>query len=233
MYTQSDIGLKALQADRSENINLDIINQPLDPRRIQTRKIGGTSLRYITGTYVIELLNEAFDSTWSFEILHHEIIRSEDKVKKNWQTKEQTTEVQPPYALVLGRLTIAGYGVKEQYGSQVIIGGAAEQANAIKGAATDALKKCATLIGIGAELYEKKPAPTPKPKTTKTVTPEYDPKDVAAMQKAKEKLNITDNADLNPYVQRYTGNEDADYKHITPLNIADFIKFLQEEPESK
>lgn len=49
-------------------------------------------------------------------------------------------EPQPPVAKVLGRLTVPGLAIKEQYGSKVLVGGATEQESAFKSASTDALK---------------------------------------------------------------------------------------------
>jgi len=64
-------------------------------------------------------------------------------------------EPQPPIAHVLGMLIVPGVGAVSQWGSKVLLGGADEQESAFKAAATDAFKKCATLLGIGLELYDK------------------------------------------------------------------------------
>lgn len=66
---------------------------------------------------------------------------------------KKPNEPQPPVVQSLGRLTVPGWGVREQWGSQVILQvGADQQAHAFKGAATDALKKCASTFGIGLDL---------------------------------------------------------------------------------
>lgn len=129
----------------------------------KTRQQGNTTLTYIGGHTVIRLLNEAFNYQWSFEVVTEQVVESQPKpmwegwgknrkpVKKPDGT--QAMEPQPPVAKVLGRLTVPGLGVKEQYGSKVLIGGATEQESAFKAASTDALKKCASLFGIGLELY--------------------------------------------------------------------------------
>lgn len=151
-----------------------IIEAKLDKSWIKTRKQGTAELSYIGGHTVIRLLNAAFNYQWSFEIVTEEIVESLPKPAydgwgKNrkpvmekvvvqeggqWVTKEiHKMEPQPPVAKVLGRLTVPGLGVKEQYGSKVIIGGATEQESSFKSASTDAMKKCASLFGIGLELY--------------------------------------------------------------------------------
>ena len=127
------------------------------------------NLEYITGEQVVSRLNEelGFDG-WTFLVREHGENEESDSV---W---------------VLGELTVIREDrviTKQQFGSQEhnrtkdskkII----DYGFDLKGAATDALKKCATLIGVGLYLSEKeggqapaqpqRPAPTPtsKPKTT-------------------------------------------------------------------
>ena len=84
-------------------------------------------------------MNDAFDGEWSFEIVEQKIL-------------EQTDE-----ALVLGKLR-AGDVVKSQFGSTKITrsresGEMVSIADDLKAAATDALKKTATMFGVGLHLY--------------------------------------------------------------------------------
>lgn len=151
-----------------------VVEEKLNQSWIKQRKQGGATLSYIGGHTVIRLLNKAFGYQWSFEIVTEEVKESLPKAafsgygqnKKavmetikvlegdKWVDKQvQKMDPQPPVAKVLGRLTVPGLGIKEQYGSKVIIGGATEQESAFKSASTDALKKCASLFGIGLELY--------------------------------------------------------------------------------
>lgn len=139
------------------------IEAPLNQSWIKQRQQGGTTLSYIGGHTVIRLLNKAFNYQWSFEVISEEVKESLPKPAfdgwgKNRKAKldangNQVMEPQPPVAKVLGRLTVPGIGIKEQWGSKVLIGGATEQESAFKSASTDALKKCASLLGIGLELY--------------------------------------------------------------------------------
>jgi hypothetical protein len=141
----------------------ETLEAKLNPQWIKQRQQGGATLSYIGGHTVIRLLNKAFNYQWSFEIVSEEVKQSVPKASfdgwgKNRKPKldaqgNQIFEAQPPVAKVLGRLTVPGVGVKEQYGSKVLIGGATEQESAFKSASTDALKKCASLFGIGLELY--------------------------------------------------------------------------------
>lgn len=133
------------------------------------------SLSYIPGNYVNEILDTVFGvGAWSFEIKNSWKQDTVPFAKKNYKNPSAAPEKleQAPFANVLGRLTyfiypqkdypdedISGYKpiqfFKEAFGSQVFIGKSDVQQSAFKAAGTDALKKCATLIGVGRELYSK------------------------------------------------------------------------------
>lgn len=140
-----------------------LLDTKLNPAWIEQRKQGNATLSYIGGHIVIRLLNKAFNGAWSFEILEEELIESLPKPRVEYVKGKRTHlqdsqgnylyDPQPPYVRVKGRMTVPGMGVKEQYGTKVLIGGATEQEHASKAAATDALKKCASLYGVGLELY--------------------------------------------------------------------------------
>lgn len=114
-------------------MNRELLEKPFAPAQIKQRKGRNGLLDYIEGHSVIHRLNQALEGAWSFEITHHDI--REDEV------------------LVLGRLTAEGI-TKMQFGvSQVAReknGGAlVSLGDDLKAAATDALKKCATFLGVG------------------------------------------------------------------------------------
>lgn len=118
-------------------------------------------LDYVTGEQVASRLNDCLGwDGWAYRIVEHGAHEDE--------------------CWVLGELTTyndAGHLVKQQFGSQKLNRGT-EYGDGLKGAATDALKKCASLIGVGLYLHEKdggqaapqQAAPTPiqpkeKPRT--------------------------------------------------------------------
>src|SRR5262245_26904318 len=114
---------------------------------------GGIELEYITGEQCVSRLNQVLGPTgWSFVVREHGINAEADEV---W---------------VLGELTLTLDGstaTRQQFGSQKIKRG--RQAGTpidvgfdLKGATTDALKKCASLVGVGLYL-SRKDAPTPEP----------------------------------------------------------------------
>lgn len=119
-------------------MNRVLLEQKFSPEQIKQRRTDrGDTLDYIEGALVIQRLNEAFLSEWSFEITEHHV-----DVCEVW---------------VMGKLTAAGIS-KTQFGkSEISRDPQSDQpisrADDLKAAATDALKKCATLFGVGLHLY--------------------------------------------------------------------------------
>src|SRR5687768_14895893 len=119
-------------------MNREILEKPFAPEQIKRRQgTNGDVLDYIEGCAVIQRLNECFDAEWVFEIQEHRVYDDE--------------------VVVLGKLTAQGVA-KSQFGKSRIT--RAKKDNAIvslgddlKAAATDCLKKCATLYGVGLHLY--------------------------------------------------------------------------------
>lgn len=141
-----------------------VLNRETPKQYIKQREGGGgVTLDYVEGSYVIRALNEAFNNMWDWEIIDFKIIESVpkkitkeyDKKLRKWvELDEPRYEEQPPVAHVVGKLTAPGFGSRVGFGSKTIIGGASEQESCFKAAATDALKKAATLFGIALDLYE-------------------------------------------------------------------------------
>jgi len=122
-------------------MNRQLLEQPFSADQIKQREGGsGRAIDYIEGHSVIQRLNDAFESAWSFEIISHEIHQEE--------------------VVVIGKLT-AGSLAKSQFGSSRITRNRDTKdivslADDLKAAATDALKKCATLFGVGLHMYAAK-----------------------------------------------------------------------------
>ena len=100
---------------------------------------------------------------WNFEILNFWIEKGRDHKKKDYKTQEETVIPQGDIVHVHARLTATLYDengneykvVKESFGSKSVIGGQSVQESLFKVAQSDALKKCASLLGIGSELYRR------------------------------------------------------------------------------
>jgi hypothetical protein len=109
---------------------------------------GGVELEYITGEQATTRLNETLGFlNWSFKIVEHGIHAEADEC---WALGELT-------------VTIDGRTVtRQQFGSQKVkrsrsSGTPLDIGFDLKGAATDALKKCASLIGVALYLWKKEP----------------------------------------------------------------------------
>ena len=109
---------------------------------------GGGEWEYVKVGYMIKVLNYMFGWDWDFEI-----------IKDNYDMCAMGT-VNEMY--VLGKLTCRSGGreiVKMQYGNKDVTfkkeGGFLSLGNDLKAAASDALKKCASKIGIAADIYNK------------------------------------------------------------------------------
>jgi len=122
-------------------MNRQLLEQAFSADQIKQREgDSGRAIDYIEGHSVIQRLNDAFESAWSFEIISHEIHQEE--------------------VVVIGKLT-AGTLAKSQFGSSRITRNRDTKeivslADDLKAAATDALKKCATLFGVGLHMYAAK-----------------------------------------------------------------------------
>ena len=123
---------------------LDALTRPFDPAQIKQREgRKGKMLDYLECHTIITRLNEAFNGAWSFEVVDYKSMEGEvivhGKLSAGGQVKQQ-----------FGSNAIDRFATGENAGKPVSIG------DDLKAAASDALKKCATLFGIGLELYEKK-----------------------------------------------------------------------------
>jgi len=118
-------------------MDTSILEQEFNQKQIKQRRgPGGKMLDYVEHSSVIRRLNQAFDYNWSFDI---------EKFEQN-----------DGQVVVLGKLTAEGI-IKMQFGSKSIMKGKNGNLFSIgddyKAAASDCLKKCATLFGVALHLY--------------------------------------------------------------------------------
>lgn len=113
---------------------------------------GGVEVTFISGEQVVSRLNEVLGvSGWSFRVLRHEIHAEADEV---WALGEMLAEID-------GKTV-----TRQQFGSQKIkrsrsTGAPLDLGFDLKGASTDAMKKCASWLGVGLYL-SRKPPPRPR-----------------------------------------------------------------------
>ncbi len=119
-------------------MNRSILEQPFEGHLIKSRRgPAGKSFNYVEGSEFIRRLNEAFDGRWSFEIAEYQIHDAE--------------------VIVLGKL-VAGDVTKTAFGGSTITKSSQTSepinlADDLKAAATDALKKAASMLGVGLHLH--------------------------------------------------------------------------------
>ena len=122
-----------------------VMEQRTPQEAIRTRQgRGGRQFRYVTHAYVTRTLNQAFGWAWDFEVLDTRIVPPDN----------------PQEVVIRGRLTVRtknGTIVKEQFGSSQVKrsgGQITSLGDDLKAATSDALKKCASLLGLALDLYE-------------------------------------------------------------------------------
>lgn len=128
------------------NEQLNILLKPTPKKYVKSRKgKGGQTWDYVTGGHVTKILNLAFGWNWDFEIIKYEF------------------DLQIGQAFVHGRLTVRIKEAiirKEQFGRVDIkflkgTKNPLDLGNDLKAASTDCLKKCASLIGVANDIYNK------------------------------------------------------------------------------
>jgi hypothetical protein len=121
-------------------MNRALLEKPFEPSQIKQRQGNfGHILDYVEGHVVTSRLNDAFEGNWTFEIVKYRILKDTDEV------------------LVLGKL-IAENVTKMAFGSKEITRNKDTKTiisvgDDLKSASTDALKKAASLLGVGLYLY--------------------------------------------------------------------------------
>jgi len=119
-------------------MNRELLEKPFEKEQIKQRKGNfGETIDYVEAHAVIQRLNDAFDGQWNFEVM--------------------TQENNGNQVMVLGKLTAEGVS-KSQFGCSSITtnsktGEIISLGDDWKASASDSLKKCASLFGIGLHLY--------------------------------------------------------------------------------
>ena len=179
-----------------------LLEEPFPPEIHRKRKgTHGREILYVQAHAYIARLNEVFSADWSFEVLEHQVLEAE--------------------VVVLGRLTAAGISKAAFGGSSITrsreTGEPISLADDLKSAASDALKKCSSLLGLGLHLYgdgatatSERPAEIPRSGAASSGrTPGEDPVKLTERQ-LRAIIGLADRAgiaeiDLAGWVQRTYG----------------------------
>lgn len=118
---------------------------------------GGQKFTYVSGNYIIKALNFVFGWNWDFEVIAHG--KEGDQV---WVQGKLT--VKSPKGDTITKTQFGRADIKFLKGSKTML----DFGNDLKGATTDSMKKCASLLGIASDIYGKAEF---KEETGKDVTP--------------------------------------------------------------
>ena len=140
LVNAEDLSLVNDNSLNEKQLKLILKSTPSIYKKTRPAKGGGT-WTYVTGGYVKKCLNLMFGWDWDFEILSEQVLFNEVVVK--------------------GKLTCRSNGktiIKTQFGNKDIMYKKGTETplsigNDMKAAATDCLKKCASEIGIAADIY--------------------------------------------------------------------------------
>lgn len=122
--------------------SLQVLAEKTPDDKIKTRPgPGGMQLSYVEVGYVVSQLDKAFNHLWEFEILDQQIGK-----QQVWVRGRLTAHLAPGFAIK-----------KDAYGSAIIKmfkgGGIVNIGHDLKAAASDALKKAASLLGVASDVY--------------------------------------------------------------------------------
>jgi hypothetical protein len=106
---------------------------------------GGLQFAYVEHGYVTERLNMVFGFNWDFEVVDKQILEDEVIV-------EAKLTVRTPGGQTIVKTQFGGADIK-RHASGAKNGRPLSIADDFKAAASDALKKCASLLGVGLDLY--------------------------------------------------------------------------------
>ena len=124
---------------------VDFLLQRTPPSKIKTRQERGKTFSYVEHGYVTERLNMVFGFNWDFQVLDK--IITDDEV-----IVEACLTVRTPGGQRIEKTQFGGAAVQRHSGGPRQ-GKIISLADNLKAAGSDALKKCASLLGIGLDLY--------------------------------------------------------------------------------
>jgi len=144
-----------LQNSPIENEQIQFIYSRTPQQHIHKRPAkGGGEWEYVTGTYVKKALNYLFGWLWDFEIMNQGNVEVGGKIIQVWVQGRLTIKQKTKSGIetVMVKTQYGGADVKYLKNNPKV---PIDFANDLKAASTDALKKCASEIGIANDVYGK------------------------------------------------------------------------------
>lgn len=122
--------------------SLAILDEKTPENKIKQRPgPGGMILNYVEIGYVVGKLDEAFNHLWEFEILDEKV--GETQI---WVKGRLTVHLAPDFSIK--KEAYGGSAIKKYREDEVM-----DIGNDMKSAASDSLKKCASLLGVAKDVY--------------------------------------------------------------------------------
>ena len=141
-------------------MNRQTLDRPFAKETIKLRRArGGQQLQYVGVADFVQRLNEAFAGYWSFDILNSQMIGEHIVVTARLTAPRSEHCEHEVSKTAFGGATIT----RDKNGAALDIG------DDFKAAASDALKKAASLLGVGLHIYGLEPGrdePPPEPITS-------------------------------------------------------------------
>lgn len=218
------------------------LNIYLPQEIIQSRKGDrGKMLDYISGRVAVDILNYAFDYNWSWEVKKFWKEESEPVYLDNDKNHENGIP-QGPIIHCLGTLTV--YLKNEQgeyfkiskdgFGSKTVVGSQSKQEDNYKAAATDAIKKAATLLGVAAQLYRDN---NEELFFNLLNDPWIDDEIFKKYKSEREYLRklinygVETEESLNKMLSEWTEDRFKNIQELTPDELKDFVEMLKAKKE--
>src|SRR5687768_7292841 len=144
--SHGDDDKKQLLMQTFSEAQVDFLLQRTPKSEIKVRPgRGGMQFSYVEHGYVTERLNLVFGFNWDFEVVDKQMLDDEVIV-------EARLTVRTPGGQTIVKTQFGGAEIK-RHNSGTKTGRPLSIADDYKAAASDALKKCASLLGIGLDLY--------------------------------------------------------------------------------
>lgn len=204
----------------------ECLEKPFNPKDIKQRKGSfGRTLDYIGGEKVIQRLNECFGGDWDFEILTGPsacIVKDSIVVHARITYRYFNDNVE----FKICKEAFGGKKITTLKGTDTPL----DIASDMKAAATDALKKAATLFGVALDLYsveEKEHDDKPAVKTEDSTEPAASPEPATDPQ--KQAINAIARAQKKNVADILKENSVSDINSLTKDRAREIITKLNSE----
>lgn len=124
----------------------EVLDEPTPKEKIKRRKgRGGLEFDYVETGYVVKKLDEVFNKAWDFEIIDKQV--GQEHI---WVLGKLTVKFMDKNGNIhtITKMQFGGSEVKRTKDGKVI-----DIADDLKAAASDSLKKCASLLGVAGDIY--------------------------------------------------------------------------------